>query len=93
MYSDYNDIWFTLIPICTVDGKNPLNDNLQQGSVLRLRLAHHPSTNKLPCLRHYSEAENFLHNMQYIVIKNMSPPKYSTKPTTDRRIYILVLST
>ena len=26
-------------------------------------------------------------------MKNMSPPKYSTKPTTDRRIFILVHST
>ena len=37
-------------------------------------------------LRDYFKAEYILHNMQYIVINNISPSKYSTKPTTEKRI-------
>ena len=37
-------------------------------------------------LRDYFKAEYILHNMQYIIINNMTSRKYSTKPTFERRI-------
>ena len=37
-------------------------------------------------LRDYFKAEYILHNMQYIIINNMTSRKYSTKPTFERGI-------